>query len=213
MDERRNWWKSVVNVYVEGGGESNASLKKACRGGFRVFLRDSGLKGRMPKIIACGKRSEAYKRFCKAVEAGQTAFLLVDSEKFVPDGASPWKFLHDSKIDQWSRPLAATDEHCHLMVQCMENWFLADQEALEGFFRNGFQPNRLPRAPNIESISEAEKYLKNATEKSQKGTYSKAKHAFSLLGCINPQKVMAVSPWARRFIETLKNRPTMTRVQ
>lgn len=192
MDKRRNWWKPVVKLYVEGGGESNGSLRDACRQGFRDFLLGCRLEGYMPKVVACGKRSEAYKRFCKALKDGEAAFLLVDSENVVPDGISPW-----------SRPLAATDKHCHLMVQCMENWFLADQEALEGFFRNGFQPNRLPKAPGIESIAEAEKYLKHATEKSQKGTYNKAKHAFSLLGCINPQKVMAVSPWAKRFVDTL----------
>lgn len=38
------------------------------------------------------------------------------------------------------------------MVQCMENWFMADKECLALFFGQGFNVNALPNNPNIEAI-------------------------------------------------------------
>lgn len=54
-----------VKVYVEGGGDSSA-LKRKCREGFREFFRKIGLQGRMPRIVACGPRNNAYDDFCTA---------------------------------------------------------------------------------------------------------------------------------------------------
>jgi len=66
-------------LYVEGGGGSKL-LRTECRAGFSVFLEKAGLRDAMPRIVACGSRNEAYDKFCIAVEHGQRAFLLVDSE-------------------------------------------------------------------------------------------------------------------------------------
>ena len=47
-----------LHLYVEGGGDSKV-LRTACRRGFSEFLAKAGLQGHMPRIVACGGRSQA----------------------------------------------------------------------------------------------------------------------------------------------------------
>ena len=47
-----------IRLYVEGGDESK-TLKTACRKGFRSFLENAGLTGRLPRIVAGGSRRNA----------------------------------------------------------------------------------------------------------------------------------------------------------
>ena len=47
-----------MRLYVEGGGDSS-TLKTACRAGFSEFLRKAGLRGYLPRIVACGSRTNA----------------------------------------------------------------------------------------------------------------------------------------------------------
>ena len=73
-----------VVLYVEGGGDGRL-LHDQCRKGFRLFLEGAGLKGRMPRIVACGGREQAYDRFCMKVEEAEKhknciPILLIDSE-------------------------------------------------------------------------------------------------------------------------------------
>ena len=62
----------TVTVYVEGGG-NDRTFNAECRKGFRLFFEKSGFKGRMPGIVACGSREDAYDRFRTAVEAPRRA--------------------------------------------------------------------------------------------------------------------------------------------
>ena len=204
----------MVKLYVEGGGDT-AALRTACREGFAKFLEQAGLKGRMPRIVACGSRRDAYESFCASIKMGEPAFLLVDSEAPVaaqhqegqPDAWLPWQHLAQRPGDQWLKPVNAEESQCHLMVQCMENWFLADREALKSFFGQGFQNNPLPPAVNaVESIAKPQVYqsLAKATHDCKtKSPYGKGEHSFKLLAMINPAKVTQASPWAKRFVETL----------
>ena len=75
--------------------------------------------------------------------------LLVDAEGPVT-AYDPWQHLHAS--DGWARPASATNDQCHLMVQIMESWFLADVDALELFYERGLRRQSLPANPNIEQI-------------------------------------------------------------
>ena len=72
----------------------------------------------------------------------------MDSEGPVAQGAGPWAHLRAR--DGWIRPADATDENAHLMVQCMETWFLADRDNLADYFGHGFNPNALPAREEIE---------------------------------------------------------------
>jgi hypothetical protein len=194
-------------VYVEGGGNSKA-LRTECRRGFSQFLQKAGFAGRMPRITACGGRRDAFDSFRTALEnpaSGDTCLLLVDSEAPVTV-TSPWDHLAHRPGDQWQKPPQATDDHCHLMVQCMETWFLADRETMLVFFGQGCLESALPRNANIERVPKDDLYvaLENATKDCKtKHTYGKGEHSFQLLALIDPAKVSHASPWAKRFLDTL----------
>jgi len=195
-----------VKVYVEGGGDTNA-LKTRCRQGFSEFFRKAGLEGCMPRIVASGGRQQAFDDFCTALnKAGVNDFiiLLVDSEVAVANGAASW--VHLKACDNWDKPAIATDDNAYLMVQCMEAWFLADKDTLATYFGDGFNPGALPARADIENIEKTDIFngLKVATRHcNKKGEYGKGRHSFNILGRIDPVKVTAVSPAAKRLIDTL----------
>ena len=194
-----------VTVYVEGGGNVRAT-KKRCRQGFSALFRKSGLSGRMPRIFAAGGRKDAWHDFRTALAgAGENDFivLLVDSEVRVADGETPWGHLRER--DRWSRPDGATEENAHLMVQCMESWFLADVDALAAFYGSGFNRRALPRRADVENVSkrDLDRGLRQATHPSGKGAYHKGRHSFEILAELDPGRVIAASPHAKRLVDTL----------
>ena len=192
-----------VNLYVEGGGDSK-QLKSRCRKGFRIFIEKAGLAGNMPGVTACGSRSAAYARF-KAAHGNikETPLLLVDAEAPVATD-SPWQHLKSR--DGWDRPVGATDDQCHLMVQVMESWFLADRGTLAAFYGQQFREQALPQNPNIEQIAKQDVLggLESATRNTGKSSYSKGKHSFEILENLDPAKVMNVSKHAKRLIDALQ---------
>ncbi len=207
-----------MKLYVEGGGDANA-LKTSCREAFTTFITDAGIVKR-PRVVACGSRNEAYGDFCTAVANGEEAMLLVDSEGPVaahcqqpanePQHWKPWTHLKQRQGDNWDKPSGSQDMDCHLMVQCMETWFLADRATLATFFGQGFRENDLPAAANaIEAVAKTQVYdaLKHATRDCKtKDAYGKGEHSFKLLKEISPEKVMEASPWAKRFIDAIKKK-------
>lgn len=197
----------MVTIYIEGGGDSDY-LRTRCRQAFSTFFERAGFKGCMPKPRACGSRTAAFKKFKTACKRGEEAVLLVDSEAPVTE-TSAWEHLRKRPGDLWEKPAKATDEDCQLMVQCMEAWFLVDKELLERFFKEGFYKGRLPARVDIENISkdDAQRYLSSATEGcDSKGRYDKGEHSFDLLELVDPVKVAAASPWARRLLRCLAAR-------
>ena len=109
--------------------------------------------------------------------------------------------------DGWDKPDDATDDNAHLLVQCMEAWFLADRDHLEVFFGRGFNRDALPGNQNIEEVAKADVLsgLRNATRRCQpKGEYGKGRHSFEILSEIDPSKVQAASPYSERLIDTLR---------
>ena len=196
-----------TRLYVEGGGDRNPS-KTRCRQAFRAFLRKAGLEGSLPRIFASGGRQRAYDDFRHAlgVSCGDDlVVLLVDSEGPVATGAGPWRHLKDR--DGWDKPAGATDDHVHLMVQCMETWFLADKDCLAAFFGPGFNANALPRNPNVEKVAKNDVLngLKSATRQCERrGEYGKGRHSFEILSEIDPAKVAAASPHAGRLVDHLR---------
>ena len=162
----------------------------------------------MPRIFAAGGREDTWHDFRTALaEAGESDFivLLVDSEALVADGGTSWGHLREH--DNWERPDGATEEHAHLMVRCMESWFLADLDALAGFFGDGFNRGAFAAAaPDIEKRLEARTWkrgLKRATRLSSKGEYRKGRHSFEILATVDPGRVVDASPHAKRLVDTL----------
>lgn len=188
-----------IKLCVEGGGDSKI-LRTACREGFRTFIEKAGLAGMMPRIVACGGRDNAYNDFVIAHQQGN-AMLLVDAEE--PVNEAGWRHLNNR--DGWPRPDGATDDQCHLMVEIMESWFLADREALEEFYGQGYRGNALPQNPQVEQIAKQDVLngLDGAARETSKRRYDKGSHSFGILAKLDPEKVRNASPHAKRFIEAL----------
>lgn len=196
-----------IRVYVEGGGErkDGEPLKNLCREGFRKFFEKAGLTGQMPEVVPCGSRDQTYKNFQRALANPDVwPILLADSEAPVSQN-SVWNHLRER--DQWQRPSSVTEEQVHLMVQCMESWFLADKECLKAHFGQDLRQNTLPQNPKVEEIPKQDVFdgLKNATRQCEK-KYHKGKESFKILGKLDPGKVSAAAPHVTRLLEILKNR-------
>lgn len=191
-----------IRVYVEGGGDSVES-RAQMREGFTVFFNKLHS---MPEVkifvIACGTRGNAYRDFMVAWEDHPDAFnvLLVDSEIGVT--TDPWSHL--ALHDQWLFE-DHHHAHCHLMVQIMEAWLLADRDALKTFFGTGFREEKLHRTPNVESLTKGTIRVKlnAATRYSEKGKYHKIHHASKILGLLDLKKVRSAAPHCNRLFTTL----------
>ena len=146
---------------------------------------------------------DAYESFETAhAKQDGDAMLLVDSEAPVTS-QGPWQHL---KVrDGWERPDGATDEQCHLMVQVMESWFLADADTLSSFYGQGFRRQALPQNPNVEDVLKQDVLagLAQATRDTGKGIYNKGADSFAILEKLDPAKVRSASPYADRLISAL----------
>ncbi|GHV06494.1 hypothetical protein AGMMS50229_11390 [Campylobacterota bacterium] len=87
---------------------------------------------------------------------------------------------------------------------------MADIDELQKFFGQDFRANSLPSGRDqIEALDKKQMLhaLVEATKQTKtKGKYAKGKHSFKILALIDPEKVANASPWARRFIETIKTK-------
>lgn len=202
--------RQQIKIYVEGG--SKGALFRECKEGFGKFLENAGLAGRMPKVIPCGSRQEAYKDFCTALKVDPTEILhllLVDSE--APVTESPWLHVLHREGDGWKKPQDATDQDLYFMVQVMESWFLADRGALKNYFGADFKENKLPKGNQLEAIPKLQVFqgLKDATRECgrhkgyQSETYHKGRDSFEILGKIQPRLVANASPEAARLLTRL----------
>jgi len=196
-----------VQIFVEGGG-NQATTKAMCRKGFSDYCGRIASLRHNPRIVACGSRDEAFKKFCIAVSEsrqGEKVVLLVDSEEAIVAGST---IEHLSLRDpSWNFP-RLQQHRTFLMVQTMEAWLLADRDILAEFYDGGYLPNALPQNPSVENISkqDLELGLKNATRGTKsKGEYHKTKHGFALLSLIDPQKVESASPHAASFHQFLRS--------
>jgi hypothetical protein len=196
-----------VRIYVEGGGPSkkqNAAIK--CRQAFRLFC-DQFDTQRKPHIVASGGRKAAYDDFTNALANPQyeddEIFLLVDSESNVASGVTTRQHLHAR--DGWDFAGAISEYQLHMMVQCMEAWFMADKEAIANYYGAGFLRASLPQNPNIEVINKADIFegLKRAARNTTKEGYDKGRDGFAILSRINAALVCEVSPRARLFRDCL----------
>ena len=192
-----------ASLYVEGGGDSK-SLKTACRKGFRKFIENAGAAGGVSNIVACGSRGNAYRSFSKTLSASVNALLLVDAEGPVT-AQEAWQHLKAN--DNWDRPATATDGQCHLMVQAMESWFLADADALASFYGQDFNRRVLPANRNIEQVSKEDVLagLSQAARNTKKGDYKKGPDSYEILERLDPARVRGMSPSAERFIQALSS--------
>jgi len=195
-----------IRIYIEGGGDFK-DTKADLRRGFSLFLSEIVQMARSKSIkwniITCGSRNSTFTNWKFALKSHPDAFniLLVDSEG--PVAGDPWHHLEIR--EKWANP-GQGNEQCHLMVQAMEAWIIADQEALATYYGDGFNPNPLPKNPNVESISVPELVaaLEVATQNTKKQKYHKTRHAPDILAKIDYKIVCEKAPHCRRLFQTIE---------
>lgn len=201
-----------VRVYVEGAGYS--ALDTKCREGFQKLLTKAGFRGRLPRVVPCGSRNDAFDKFKSALgRQGEYPILLVDSEDIVadanlPDANPSGAWTHLSRRDGWTRPAGAQDDQAQLMVATMETWLIADGQALIAYFFPGINRNAPLLDSDLERRSKQDvaDALRNATQSSSKGRYHKGNHSFDLLGEVDPAELRRRLPHFLRFMDALESR-------
>ena len=190
----------MARIYLEGGGQSK-ELRVRCRRGFRKLLERCGLGGRMPRLVACGGRQQAYDCFVESFGSGEYVALWVDSEQPVQSHAQPW--AHVQQNNGWAIPSGATDDNLLLVVTCLESWLAADSQTLQSYFGSGFRPQVLPAVNALERTNAQTTLarLKQATARCKR-PYRKNK-AFELLARIDPQALSAL-PGFQRCLNVLQ---------
>lgn len=187
----------MVQIYVEGGG--GAALDRRCREAFSALFERMGLKGRMPRVIAWGSRSDAYDRFRIAHASAQTddlIVLLVDSED--PVDSPPWQHL--KSCDNWERPVGATDDQVQMMATCMETWIVADREALRQVFGTALRETHLPAVTNLEARDrdQVQSDLARVTADCPRARrYDKGRRSFQALEKVNPEALAGLPHFQR----------------
>lgn len=161
-------------------------------------------------IIPSGSRDETYKDFVRGVRSHPNSFVivLVDSEDAVT-AKSALEFLQASTT--WAFR-DVRDAQCHLMVQVMESWFLADMEALVKYYGPKLQRATLPNNPNVEQVAKSDVLggLTGATKHTRKGRYHKTKHAAALLSAVSPEKVIRAAPFCKNLFSVISGVITET---
>lgn len=209
-----------IAIHLEGGGNSEVTIAPF-RQGMSTFLqplvklaRQRGIRWR---IIPYGGRSQAFKYFCDALKNEPDVFhvLLVDAEEVVT--RPPWEHVKNRIGDEWVAPDGATADQCQLMIVTMETWFLADPEAVRGFFKhtNGFDKDAIPDLPPLPSApkpatllqamskSRVNEILAKATRSTKTDHYERIRHGAKLLAVIDSAKVRQQCPACDRLFKTL----------
>lgn len=198
-----------IRIYVEGDSRRSSKYSNITfRQGFHTFLKELIDKAREKRIkfdvIPSGIRDETYKDFCRGLKSHADSFviLLVDSENAVAAGNTAKRFLQETTT--WDLK-DTRDEQCHLMVQIMESWFLADTDALKAYYGKGFNVAAIQKNPKVEEVLKADILgaLSKATKNSSKGEYHKTRHGTELLTRIDPKKVRQVAPHCEKLFRTI----------
>lgn len=197
--------KKCVRVYIEGGAEGR-SADSDFRRGWKKFLNElhelARANGYNSLEVVRGKgRSNTFRRFTKRETEypRDLCVLLADSETAVADDTSVWDVVAEREGDQWQRPDWATNKHLYLMVHFVETWLLTDPDALQTFFKRGFNQEVLP-ITNLESRSkdEVDRALAKATRNSKKGAY-KHGQAHAIIEFVRPERVRTLRHGQRLF--------------
>lgn len=197
--------KRHVRVYIEGGAEGRAA-NNDFRRGWKKFLYELHELARQQgyqtlEIVRGQGRADTYRRFTKYMNEypDDLCVLLVDSETVVPNNSRVWDIVARRKGDKWVRPAWATERHLYLMVQFVETWLITDHNALQRYFRRGFNAKALPTT-NLETRSEDEinSALEKATQDSPKGPY-KHGQAHEIIEFVAPESVKTLRHGRRLF--------------
>jgi len=192
-------------IYIEGGGDT-ARQRGELRLGFQAFFHQlldrARDRGHTLRVILCGDRASTSRDFRTALGTHRNAvnILLVDAEG--PVMMTPW--AHLAARDGWDTS-GVTDDVCHLMVQTVEAWLVADPNALAAYYGQGFRGNVLPRRHDVEDIPKVDLLpaLARASERTSKGPYRKIQHCADLLKLLDVAAVRGRAHHCARLFDTI----------
>jgi hypothetical protein len=196
----------AIRIHIEGGGDQR-DKKQELRKGLGQFLSSLRELARRRNIqwdiVVCGSRNNTFDYFKTALKVHPAAFniLLIDSEG--PVKSQPWEHLR--RRDRWSKPARVTEDQCHLMVQAMEAWLIADLDTLQTFYGQGFNPKPIPKTANVESVGKRilQSSLREASRDTRTGKYHKTRHAPKILACLKEETVRKKARHCDRLFVTL----------
>ncbi len=196
-----------ITIYIEGGGDSK-DLHTLCRKGFRKLLEKCEFKDHMPKLVSCGGRNLAFKKFQIALAKKSNSdyiAMLIDSENILADLNATWDHLKIS--DGWNKPSGSENDQVLFMTTCMETWIIADRDALAEHYGSDLQKSALLSLVNLESRSrqEIQESLSNATCNCS-NAYKKGKRSFHVLEKLSPNKLELYLPSFVRVKHILEDR-------
>lgn len=180
----------MATIYIEGGaaGPHSKALNAECREAFSKLLQKCGFRGRMPALVACEGRANAFRDFARKVRGsqdGQFVGLWVDSEEPVADVEAPW--AHLDVRDGWQSPVRADEEQVLLMTTCMETLLVADRAALRRHYGGRLREAALPPLHALEARDRKDVLdrLQRATEDCS-NAYKKGERSFRVLAEVDP---------------------------
>jgi len=178
-----------AKIYLEGGAKDSNQLRTRCQEAFNKLLKSMGFGGRMPRLIACGGRQDAFDRFCTAIQttSGYVA-MWIDSEDPMADIERTWDHLATvTTVRPFEKPQDVNDDQVLMMTTCMESWISADHATLLVHFGKGFQENALPSLTNLESRGrrDVQDRLVRASRNCQ-AAYKKGEVSYEIVGKLNP---------------------------
>lgn len=185
-----------VILYIEGGAPgTKKETTEALRRGFAAFF--AKCLARQPKIIMSGNTNKTLKAFASACrkyhdDPATIVLCLVDADAPVTTDV----LTHLRTQHHWAAPAPITDAQCHLMVQCMESWFLADPAALARVYRGA----RYTPTTTIEAVGDPVAELQRATARKYKKP-----QADKLLARLSPATVRQQSPYCERLLTHLES--------
>lgn len=194
-------------IYLEGGGDAK-ELHVRCREGFRKLLEQSGFRGRMPRLVACGGRAATFDDFqTEHAQQGRRDYvaMLIDSETPVADVEATW--AHLATHESWQRPAGAEDEQVLFMTTCMESWIVADRAALAKHYGRTLQENALPPLADLEERrrDDVQSRLVHATRNCS-NAYAKGKRSFEVLEKLDPTTLAQQLPSFARVRRILNDK-------
>jgi len=168
-----------IRIYFEGS--------KGLRGGFESFFAELDIAaGNLRSTIKFVPAKDGPSAYRKAERSHPQAWniLLQDSEGPVPAQHAADVF--------W-------------MVELMEAWFLADLDALKGYYGEEFHHNAIGNTADVERVQKTEvlKRLKQATKDTSKGEYHKVKHAPFLLEKLDSARVRERAQHCRQLFDAV----------
>jgi hypothetical protein len=202
-----------AKIYIEGDKRLKSGFRKFFDKYFNKHFQCSSNKT-VEKLILTDR--QPIKDFLLGIRNDRRKLhfhvLLMDSD--VLGEGDPVKNVRNVSKDEWkkAKSIVINDDQLYFMVQNMEAWFMADTNALVGYYGSKLEVDKLPKHTIVEDIpaEDIETKFKAITRGlSNRMNYynNKPKHGSEILSRLDPEKVIKAAPHCERLFNTLTTLP------